>query len=155
MRSAVELWRRLPVVVRAVLAGGAAAAVGTVPWARLVSTNVRHGSALPWAVPIMAVYLVLYWRYLVRGKGWPQSTADARRVNARANVPLDDAWGAALFAGLLGLVSILLLQEARSISTRAGAPSGSCRLRRRRSYGKPDRTPRSGAAWQRCSWSAR
>jgi membrane protease YdiL (CAAX protease family) len=75
---------------------------------------VRYGSALPWAVPVMAVYLVLYWRYLVRGRGWPRSTADARRANARANAPLDDAWGAALLAGLLGLVSILLLQGVMS-----------------------------------------
>ena len=105
-----ELWRRLPVVVRAVLAGAAAAAVGTLPWAGLVSSNSRYGSALPWAVPIMAVYLVLYWRYLARGRGWPQSTADARRANARANAPHADAWGAALLAGMLGLVSILLLQ---------------------------------------------
>jgi membrane protease YdiL (CAAX protease family) len=109
-----ELWRRLPVVVRAVLAGGAAAAAGTLPWASLVSSNSRYGSALPWAVPIMAVYLVLYWRYLARGRGGPQSTADARRANARANAPLADAWGAALLAGMLGLVSILLFQGVMS-----------------------------------------
>lgn len=109
-----ELWRRLPVVVRAVLAGGAAAAVGTLPWASLVSSNSRYGSALPWAVPIMAAYLVLYWRYLARGRGWPQSTADTRRANARANAPHADAWGAALLAGMLGLVSILLLQGVMS-----------------------------------------
>ena len=114
MRIVAELWRRLPVVVRAVLVGGGAAAAGSVPWARLVTTNARHGSVLPWAVPVMAAYLVLYWRYLVRGQGWPRSTADARRANARANAPLDDAWGAALLAGLLGLVSILLLQGVMS-----------------------------------------
>jgi membrane protease YdiL (CAAX protease family) len=110
MRFITELWRRLPVVVRAVVAGAAAAAVGTLPWAGLVSTNLRYGSALPWAVPVMAVYLLLYWRYLVRGQGWPRSTSDSRRANARANAPHDDAWGAALMAGILGLVSILLLQ---------------------------------------------
>ena len=109
-----EVWRRLPVVVRAVLTGTAAGAAGTVPWGLLASANLRHGSALPWAVPVMAVYLVLYWRYLARGRGWPQSTADARRANARANPPDGDVWGAALLAGMLGLVSILLLQGVMS-----------------------------------------
>ena len=109
-----EIWSRLPVVVRAVLTGGAAAAAGTVPWALLVSLNTRHGSALPWAVPIMAVYLLLYWRYLARGWGWPRSTADARQVNARANALDGSVWGPALLAGMLGLVSILLLQGVTS-----------------------------------------
>jgi membrane protease YdiL (CAAX protease family) len=109
-----EISSRLPVVVRAVLTGVAAAAAGTVPWAGLVSANSRHGSALPWAVPVMAAYLVVYWRYLARGWGWPQSTADSRRANARANAPHGDAWGAALLAGMLGLASILLLQGVMS-----------------------------------------
>lgn len=109
-----EIWRRLPVVVRAVVVGVAAAAAGTVPWALLVSANTRHFSALPWAVPIMAVYLLLYWRYLARGRGWPRSTAEARRVNARANALHGEVWGAALLAGALGLVSILLLQGVMS-----------------------------------------
>lgn len=109
-----ELWPRLPVVVRAVLTGTAAGAVGTVPWALLASANLRHGSSLPWAVPIMAVYLVLYWRYLARGRGWPRSTAGARQANARATPPDGDVWGAALLAGMLGLVSILLLQGVMS-----------------------------------------
>ena len=58
----------------------------------------------------MAVYLWWYWRYFVRGTGWPRSTADARRMNARANALPHEAWGPALLAGLLGLASVLLLQ---------------------------------------------
>ena len=58
----------------------------------------------------MAIYLWLYWRYFVRGTGWPRSTADARRMNARANALPHEAWGPALLAGLLGLASVLLLQ---------------------------------------------
>ena len=108
------MWGRLPVIVRAVLTGVVAGAAGTLAWAGLVSANTRHGSALPWAVPVMAVYLVLYWRYLARGRGWPQSTAAARRANARANALHADAWGAAMVAGMLGLVSILLLQGVMS-----------------------------------------
>ena len=105
-----RLWLRVPVVLRAVLIGVAVAAAGTMPWAALVSANTRHQSALPWAVPLMAMYLWLYWRYLVRGTGWPQSTAEARRMNARAKAPPHETWGSALLAGLLGLASVLLLQ---------------------------------------------
>jgi hypothetical protein len=58
----------------------------------------------------MAIYLWLYWCYLVQGKGWPRSTAEARRMNARANSLPHEAWGPALLAGLLGLASVLLRQ---------------------------------------------
>jgi membrane protease YdiL (CAAX protease family) len=102
-------WVRLPVLVRAVLTGLAVATAGTLPWAMLVSANITHRSALPWAVPIMAVYLWLFWRY-VRGEGWPRSTAAARRTNARANTLPGELWGPALLAGVLGLVVVLLLQ---------------------------------------------
>jgi membrane protease YdiL (CAAX protease family) len=58
----------------------------------------------------MAMYLWLYWRYLVRGAGWPRSTAGARRTNARANALPHETWGPALLAGPLGLASVMLLQ---------------------------------------------
>jgi membrane protease YdiL (CAAX protease family) len=60
-------------------------------------------------VPPTALYLWLYWRY-VHGAGWPRSTMEARRISYRANAVPEDVWGMALFAGLLGLVAVLLLQ---------------------------------------------
>ena len=109
MTTVHALWARLPVLVRAVATGLAVATAGTIPWATLVAANIKHGPALPWAVPIMAVYLWLFWRY-VRGEGWPRSTAAARRASSRANGVPAELWGPALLAGLLGLVSVLLLQ---------------------------------------------
>ena len=100
-------WRRLPVVVRALLAGMAAAIAGTTPWALLVSENLEHWPTVPWAVPPTALLLWLYWRYL-RGEGWPAATAAARRESCRANPVPDDAWGMAIFAGLLGLGALVL-----------------------------------------------
>src|SRR5262245_13539896 len=105
-----RLWLRLPLLVRTVLTGGTVALAGTLPWAILVSMNTKRLSAIPWAVPIMAAYLWGYWRYFVRGSGWPRSTAETRRTNARAGVVAGDAWGPALLAGILGLVTVLLLQ---------------------------------------------
>ncbi len=95
--------------MRAVLTGLVAAAAGTLPWAFLASVNLEHGSSWPWAVPIMAVYLWLYWRF-VRGDGWPRSTSATRRANSRANGLPEDLWGPALLAGVLGLAAVLLLQ---------------------------------------------
>jgi membrane protease YdiL (CAAX protease family) len=103
------LWLRVPILVRAILIGLAAATAGTLPWALLVSANTKYFSVVPWAVPIMAGYLLLYWRY-VRGGGWPQSTAAWRRTNARANPLTDDVWAHALIAGVIGLIAVLLLQ---------------------------------------------
>ena len=51
-----RLWLRLPVVGRAIIIGVAAAA-GTMPWAVMVAENTRYQSAVPWAVPLMAIYL--------------------------------------------------------------------------------------------------
>jgi len=105
-----RLWHRLPVVARAVVIGMIVAAAGTLPWAFLVSANMKFQPTLPWAVPLMAIFLWFYWRYFVQGKGWPRSTAEARRMNARAHSLPPEVWGPALLAGMLGLASVLLLQ---------------------------------------------
>jgi membrane protease YdiL (CAAX protease family) len=97
----------LPVIVRAVLAGIVVAAVGTTPWAALSWANVKYGPAVPWAVPLTALYLWPFWQYL-RGAGWPRSTAEARRTSLRANRLSKEVWGAALFAGILGIATLVL-----------------------------------------------
>lgn len=105
----LALWCRLPVLVRAVVTGMLLAAAGTLPWAYLVSLNVKHGSAIPWAVPPTALYLWFFWKY-ARGWGPPRATAEARRTLARANRLPGEVWGTALLAGLVGLVALLLVQ---------------------------------------------
>ena len=91
------------------ITGVLVALAGTAPWAVLVALNIKHWSAVPWAVPPTALYLWLFWRW-ARGAWWPRATAEARRTLCRANPVSDDAWGAAIGAGLLGLVTVLLLQ---------------------------------------------
>jgi membrane protease YdiL (CAAX protease family) len=104
-----HLWKRLPVVVQAVISGLLLATAGTVPWALLVSANTKYWSSVPWAVPPTALYLWFFWRF-VRGNTPPRSTSETRRALCRAQPPDDDAWGMALFAGFLGLVAVVLLQ---------------------------------------------
>ena len=95
-------------IVRAVLAGFAVAAAGTMPWAGLATLNLKHWPAVPWAVPPAALYLWLFWRY-VSGAGWPRSTVAARRANVRANALADNVWSYALLAGGLGLAALVAL----------------------------------------------
>ena len=111
----LSLWTRLPVIVRAILCRRPrrAPTAGTLPWAALVAANSKHAPSIPWAVPPTALYLWLFWRY-VRGAGPPRSTSDARRTNCRANRLSDEVWGAALFAGVLGLGALVLFQRVMS-----------------------------------------
>jgi len=106
----LPLWSRLPVMVRAVLAGALATVAGTIPWAALVAVNLKFLPAIPWSVPVAAVYIWLLFRYL-RGAGWPASTSQARRESCRANPVRDDLYGGAMVAGIVGLVALLLFQS--------------------------------------------
>lgn len=86
------------------------AGAGTTPWAILVNTNAKHLPTIPWAVVPMAFYLWLFWLY-IRGAGWPIPTADARRTSCRANPLPEDVWLLSLFAGGLGLASLVLFMR--------------------------------------------
>jgi membrane protease YdiL (CAAX protease family) len=108
--TVLGLSSRIPALLKSILAGLAVGLLGTVPWAGLVAANIEHSPAIPWAVPAMAVVLAAWWRYFVRGRGWPHATAEARRRGARANPVADTLWGPALGAGILGLIGVLLLQ---------------------------------------------
>ncbi len=113
VHSVIRRWRRLPAVVRALLAGAVAGAAGSLPWSLFASANIMYGSAVPWAVIPTALYLYLYWRY-VQGEWWPRSTADARRSSSRMNRLPENVWGAALLAGAVGLAAIVLYQRVMS-----------------------------------------
>ena len=110
MTPALALWRRVPVVVRAVLIGMLAAAAGSYPWAWLAGLNLRHLPAVPWGPLVMLGYLWCYWRYAT-GNGWPAATAQARRDTARARTLPGTVWAAALVAGFLGLWATVALMR--------------------------------------------
>jgi membrane protease YdiL (CAAX protease family) len=99
-------WRRLPLVLRALLAGTAVAAAGTLPWAGLSLANQKYLVAVPWAVVVMAIYLWFLWRWL-RGDGWPSTTSASRRQSLRANTVEPDAFGLAIFAALIGFAALM------------------------------------------------
>ena len=95
------------VIVQAVLIGMLIVIAGTIPRNILFAANLRYYPSVPWAVPLTAVYLWFFWRYL-KGAGPPESTAEERRKSLRANRVSGRVWAWALLAGGLGIVALVL-----------------------------------------------
>jgi membrane protease YdiL (CAAX protease family) len=85
------------VTFRAVLAGMLVALIGTIPRNLLFAANLRFYPDFPWAVPVTAVYLWLFWRYGAQ-----------RSERARANPVAGRLWAWALTAGGLGIVTLVV-----------------------------------------------
>jgi membrane protease YdiL (CAAX protease family) len=101
----LRLWLRLPVVVRAIVAGELVVSVcGLVPDLFMLA-NLKFTPRIPWLLPASAAWLWLCWRYL-NGWGWPRSTAEARRRDLRARPLPGQVWRWALAAGSLGIASV-------------------------------------------------
>src|SRR5688572_22258404 len=81
--------------------------VGTMPRNLLFAANLRHYPNLPWAVPLTALYIWCFWRYL-KGSGPPKSTSEVRRTSLRAHGLSGRVWAWALVAGGLGIVALVI-----------------------------------------------
>jgi len=97
----------LGVIVRAVLIGMLIVIAGTIPRNLIFAANLRYYASAPWAVPLTAVYLWFFWRYL-NGAGPPESTSEERRTSLRANRVSGKVWVWALLAGGLCIVALVL-----------------------------------------------
>lgn len=131
-QAALALWNRLPIIVRAVVTGTIVSLIGVGTWSAFALANQRYFIAVPWAIVPTGIFLWFYIRYL-NGEGWPKATSHARRLALRANAIPADTFGAAFFAGLLGIMSVppfaavlsrlvRLPAEAQPIHTPAGMP---------------------------------
>lgn len=103
-----NLWRRIPVAVRAVIVGCTVLSAGGIITGPLVLANLRLWPQIPWSVPLLAVYLWLFWQYL-QGRGWPRSTSGARRQGLRAYRLSPRVWRWAMLAGYLAMASSFAL----------------------------------------------
>jgi membrane protease YdiL (CAAX protease family) len=74
-------------------------------WTALMVANIRTAPSIPWAVVAMAALLWLAWRYL-GGKGWPRTTAEARRQYLRANPVSAQVFLWTLLSGVLVVISL-------------------------------------------------
>ena len=93
--------------VRAVVIGIVVLLAGTLPRNLLFAANLRFWPGFPWAVPITAAYVWLFWRYL-NGAGPPAETVEERRASLRAHPVPGRVWMWALVAGGIGLVVLVL-----------------------------------------------
>lgn len=74
-------------------------------WSALISINLRTTPVIPWAVIVMAVVLIFFWRYL-GGEFPPLRTSGTRRHRLRANrVPLE-VFALAVLAGSFAVVAL-------------------------------------------------
>ena len=109
----------LVLVIRSVVVGMAVALAGTVPRNAFYAANLRIATGVPWAVPVTAAYLWLFWRYL-RGEGPPRSTSELRRRSLRARRVSSRVWLWSLLAGGLGIVALVL--ALRLVNTMVALP---------------------------------
>lgn len=111
-------WRKLPVVVRAILVASIVGAVGQAPRNTLIFANLKLSPALPWAVLVIGLYLSLFWWYF-GGHGWPRSTAQTRRACLRGKLPRGRVLRRAMIAGAFATVTLrAMLDVLRRLSTR-------------------------------------
>lgn len=104
-----DLKSRVGLFIRAIAGGLLVSLAGTLPWAWLSSANFKFLPSVPWSVPPTLIYLWLFWA-VVSGKSLPRLGGSLRRESLRANPVPDRLWGPALVAGVLGLVTVVLVQ---------------------------------------------
>lgn len=102
----LQVWGRIPVLVRSVVVGFLVAAAGTLPWAALFAANVKLLPSVPWSVIPASAWLWIWWKYF-SGAGPPRSTSEARRVLLRANPLSSDQWAGAMGASMLATITFV------------------------------------------------
>jgi membrane protease YdiL (CAAX protease family) len=80
---------------------------GTIPRNLLFAANLSYVPGFPWAVPVTAAYIWLFWKCL-RRVGLPNAGAADGSPHLRANPVSARAWIWALVAGGLGIVALVL-----------------------------------------------
>jgi len=113
MNPLAAVWPRIPLTARAVVTGLVVMLAGQFPWSILIAVNLKSPQSPPWAVPVMALYLILYWRYL-NGWGWPPGNAQQRRNNFRARGLPRNVWFWAMSSGVFAVAAAVMLQGAYS-----------------------------------------
>jgi membrane protease YdiL (CAAX protease family) len=97
----------MAVIVQAVVVGMLVMLAGTLPRNLFFLANLRYYANVPWAVPVTALYLWAFWRYL-GGSGPPASTASERRAGLRAHGVEGRVWAWALAAGGLAIAALVV-----------------------------------------------
>jgi len=102
------VWQKLPVWFRAIVSGMIVSGVPTIVWGTLATVNLRLSPRVPWSVPLMAVLLWAYWRYL-RGDGPPRRLATVRHDHLRAAPLTLREWRLTLIGGGAAIAAVWAL----------------------------------------------
>jgi hypothetical protein len=70
-------------ILTAILTGVVVLLAGNLPWAALGAWNLRIGTAVPWAILPMVLYLWAYWRFISGGWSAPLDAARCRATGCR------------------------------------------------------------------------
>jgi membrane protease YdiL (CAAX protease family) len=100
------LARRATAVLWALVLAFIVAGVASFIWGGLIVANLTISPAIPWAVAVMAVVLVLLQQYL-GGRWAPRGTSDRRRALLRWRAVPPRVLGWALLAGGLSLLALV------------------------------------------------
>jgi membrane protease YdiL (CAAX protease family) len=95
------------IVAQAILIGVLVLLAGTIPRNILFAANLRYYPVLPWAVPLTALYVWCFWRYLQGGRA-SRSAKQDWRSELRAGAIAPEVWAWALLAGGAGIVALVL-----------------------------------------------
>lgn len=106
--TAVRIWRRVPVAIRASVVALLVLNLGQAPAMLALFANLQIAPRWPLFLPLTIVWLWVFWRYL-NGSWWPRSTADQRRRDLRATALSGTVWRWSLIAGGLGMISVMSL----------------------------------------------
>ena len=103
-----RLWRRLPVIVRAILIGELVVSIGGLLPELAIVANLKTSPQVPWLLVVTGLWLWLFWWYL-SGGGWPKITSDTRRQDLRGGPLSGRMWKWALVAGTFGILCTIAL----------------------------------------------
>ena len=101
----ILLWKKIPIIIQAIILGFFILVIGQLPTG-LIFINLQITPTIPWFLPIILIWLWLFWHYL-NGRGWPNSTAQIRKQNLRAHKLSLKVWLVTLSAGGIALISVL------------------------------------------------
>ena len=104
----IRFWNRIPAIVRGILVAELVVTIGTIPPSVAMILNIRTSPSIPWMIVVTAAWLSFFWWY-VTGRGWPQSTQEARRRDVRAPSLSKSVWIWALIAGILGITGTIAM----------------------------------------------
>lgn len=96
----IRFWRRIPVVIRAIVVGVVVFEIGVGAWLVIAALI-----PAPWSIVAMSGVLWAYWRYF-SGSWWPGSTAELRRSRFRVTKMPKAVWKWSLAAAMFFVVVV-------------------------------------------------